>query len=208
VKALARCALIIGALLSVAGGAYAAAPPARHPAPTVRADIVGGYPAKAGTFAMLAYVEINLPVGQSEVCSGTVVAADVVLTAGHCAVNAATGAPHPASEIDVVTGTTNLTRPADAQVSRVSQVIVNPGYDPTTRSGDAALLVLATPTTVAPVSIDSDAADLTAYAPGVFGRLAGWGTAEGEGSFPPSCSGAPRWSRARATAGWRRRPWA
>jgi secreted trypsin-like serine protease len=181
VKSLALCALVIGVLLSAAGGARGAAPAARPSASAggERGDIVGGYPAQPGTFRMLAYVEINLPVGQSEVCSGTVVAANVVLTAGHCAENAATGTPHPTSEIEVVTGTANLAHPAGAQVSAVSQVMINPGYDPSTRSGDAALLVLATPTTAPPVSIASDADDLTAYAPGVFGLLAGWGTAEG-----------------------------
>ena len=175
-KVLALSALIIGVLLSLAGEAHASS--SSVPPGTERAQIVGGRVAQPGTFGMLAYIENNRPDGSTVICSGTVVSADVVLTAGHCGENRHTGVPYPASGFRVVTGTTDLADPVGAQVSAVSQVIVNPGFDPASLQGDAALLVLATPTTAPPVAIAADPADPSAYGPGDFGYIAGWGTTQ------------------------------
>jgi secreted trypsin-like serine protease len=83
-------------------------------------------------------------------CTGTVVAPNVVLTAGHCAVDEVTGATLDPSGFAVVTGSVDWTDTTQRQVSSVSRVIVNPSYDPVTDSYDAALLVLSTPTTAQP----------------------------------------------------------
>src|SRR5580704_767918 len=67
------------------GGSYFT----RH-APLAKAAIIGGAPAQAGMFASVAEI---LDIRGREVgqCTGTVVAANLVLTAGHCAENVKTG---------------------------------------------------------------------------------------------------------------------
>src|ERR1700685_328359 len=61
-----------------------------QPAPSANAAIIGGAPAQAGTFASVAEI-LDIRGGEIGQCTGTVVAANLVLTAGHCAENVKTG---------------------------------------------------------------------------------------------------------------------
>ncbi len=137
--------------------------------------IVGGLPAAPGTFGMMAFVVYEDPdTGDLSVCSGTVVSSQLVLTAGHCAVNEETGVADQAAGFAVVTGSLDWTNPS-REVSAVSRTIINPAYNPGTGDGDAALLVLSTPTTAPAVALASDPGDLPLLQPGRSAQIAGWG---------------------------------
>ncbi len=139
--------------------------------------IVGGSAAAPGTFPWLALVEYNEGNGEAQYCSGTVVSANVVLTAGHCVANIETAITLPAGGFTVFTGDVDWTAPAE-QSSAVTEVLAYPGFDPTTGYGDAGLLVLATPTSepAIPLATSSDDGfiqDRNAI------TIAGWGATSG-----------------------------
>jgi Trypsin len=103
-------------------------------------------------------------------CSGTVVAPNLVLTAGHCAENTQNGALNQVSGYRVLTGNVDAFAPeTEAQVSTVSRVIACPCFDRHTKVGDVALLELATPTSAPAVTL----APLPRGGAAVI--LAGWG---------------------------------
>ncbi len=138
----------------------------------LRAAIIGGQPAPPGSFPMMAFVYSDL----GYFCSGTVIAPNVVLTAGHCGVDSF--AP---SHLHVITGSPDWTDSATRQLSPVSKVIPYPGYGSATPAGsaspalDAALLVLMTPTSAPPVRLAADPGDLPLLNPGTEAALVGWG---------------------------------
>lgn len=137
-----------------------------------RQSIVGGTTADAGTFPSLAFIYDSDNGGFS--CTGTVVSPDVVLTAGHCAVDETTGQTNDPAGYAVVTGTLDWSDTSTRQVSGVADVIPSPGFNPRTVKYDAALLVLATPT-AAPALPLASPSDLSTIQPGAVVAAAGWG---------------------------------
>jgi trypsin len=139
----------------------------------VNPDIVGGKDATQGELGFLAFVAY---LGQDTdmACSGTVVAANVVLTAAHCALDESTGAPLDPSGFRVVTGSVDWTNTSVRQVSGVSRVIVDPAYNSTNHNSDAALLVLSTPTSAPTVRL-AGTADRGLESGGTDSAIAGWG---------------------------------
>ena len=180
-KRLVLAAVALVAVLAL-GATVASAAPSKGRAEALRildrAEhplIVGGLPAAPGTFGMMAFVVYEDPgTGDLSVCSGTVVSPQLVLTAGHCAVDEATGVADQAAGYAVVTGTLDWTSPG-RQVSSVSRTIINPVYNPGTGDGDAALLVLSTPTTAPAVALAGDPGDVPLLQPGTAAQIAGWG---------------------------------
>jgi secreted trypsin-like serine protease len=158
-------------------------PPRRRA--NVSAAIVGGSDARAGSFPWLAYVYDNLGNGTADACSGTVVSANLVLTAGHCAEDVSTGIIDSASGFTVITGRLDVSDSTGGQVSAVTQVLPYPEYDPADAYGDAALLVLATPT-AAPSLTLATPADLGLLTAGTSGQIAGWGLLSGSNPDLPS----------------------
>jgi hypothetical protein len=77
-------------------------------------DIVGGQGALQGQLGFMAFImysdSSDTPVFS---CSGTLVSSNVVLTAGHCAVDESTGVPFDPSRYRVVTGPVDWTDTAD-----------------------------------------------------------------------------------------------
>ena len=131
--------------------------------------VIGGQSAEPGTFPWMAYVLDFRGNGVGE-CSGTVVAPNLVLTAGHCAEDMQTGVVNEASGYRVVTGNVNWAAPeTDRQVSGVTRVIACPCFDRHTAVGDVALLQLSTPTTAPAVKLASRPPS------GTGALLAGWG---------------------------------
>jgi hypothetical protein len=131
--------------------------------------VIGGQPADPGTFPWMAYV---LDVRGNEVgqCSGTVLAPNLILTAGHCAENVQTGVVNEASGYRVITGNVDWAAPeTERQSSDVTRVIPCPCFDRHTTVGDVALLQLSTPTTAPAVTLASSPRGGTAA------LLAGWG---------------------------------
>lgn len=173
-------AVLVGVMAVASGVAQAAA-----------MRIVGGSPASAGTWPSLAFIEDSLPGGGAELCSGTVVAPNAVLTAGHCAVDLSSMTVEPPGQYGVVTGSLDWTDAATRQVSAVSRVVVYPGFLKITASngsvysdGDAALLELQTPTTAPPMPLAVDPGDTGLYAAGTAVGIAGWGLTSAGGPAP------------------------
>lgn len=143
----------------------------------VHAAIVGGTPAERGSFPSLAFVA-DFGAQSALVCTGTVVAPKLVLTAAHCAEDVATGAVNEPGGYAIVTGNVNWAAPrSEKEVSAVSRIILYPGF---VRAGllegwgDAALLELATPTSspAIPLATASEAVLLQA---GTTANITGWG---------------------------------
>jgi trypsin len=136
------------------------------------AAIIGGTPAQAGTFPSLAYV-VDFQGTVAYQCTGTVIAPSLILTAGHCAENMQTGVPLSPSGFRVVIGAVEPLTP-QLPVSTVLGVIVYPGLARKVDDGDAALLVLSTPTTAPPITLAS-ASFVKHLAAGAPATIVGWG---------------------------------
>jgi secreted trypsin-like serine protease len=127
-------------------------------------------------------------------CSGTVVAPNLILTAGHCAEDMQTGVVNEASGYQVTTGNVDWAAPeTEKQVSGVTRVIPCPCFDRHTLVGDAALLQLSTPTTAPAVTLASRPPSGT---PRVLTRvdvISAWvrGWAQALASAPPASASMP-----------------
>jgi secreted trypsin-like serine protease len=131
--------------------------------------VVGGQSAEPGSFPWMAYV-LDVRGDDAGQCSGTVVAPDLVLTAGHCAENMQTGVLNEASGYQVVTGNVDWNAAeTERQVSGVTRVIACSCFDRGTDIGDVALLELSTPTSAPAVTFASSPRG------GTKALLAGWG---------------------------------
>lgn len=172
--------LIVPAVLGLSPAAAAAAAPPAAPS----GYIVGGSEAPAGSWDFAAFVSIHdgKSVGS---CTASVLAPNVVLTAGHCVVSEKTGKQLPASAFKVATGTLDLANSAARQVSAVTSVLLGPGFSIRALRPDEALLVLATPTTAPTIAIAS-VSDTALFTPGSQVVLAGWGIETGTGKQAPS----------------------
>jgi secreted trypsin-like serine protease len=151
----------------------------RHHGQPVRHDrahsaIVGGHFAKNGQFPWLARIVARR--GKLVVvCTGTVVAANLILTAGHCADDAQTGVPREPTDYEVRTAA-YFAGQLISQFSRVSRVLVYPGFERSSGVGDAALLELSTSTTAPSIRLASETDYWPAGTPAV---MTGWGRAGG-----------------------------
>jgi trypsin len=152
-----------------------------HAPAFAHASIIGGAPAEDGSFPSLAYI-VDVQGRFVYQCTGTVVAPNLILTAAHCAENMSTGVVSNASGFRVVTGTVDPMAP-EPQTSAVVGVIVYPGLVRRVDNGDAALLVLATPTTAPPITLatSSGVASFQAGSPAV---MVGWGITSYEQKLP------------------------
>ncbi|HUA12581.1 MAG TPA: trypsin-like serine protease [Solirubrobacteraceae bacterium] len=136
--------------------------------------IVGGHPAAGALAASLALVVSEGSGGETEECSGTVVAPRLVLTAAHCLARPSGSGWLAASTFRVVTRARS-TRGATVQRSRLVRAFPDPRYSNARFADDAALLVLARPTAAAPVELESAAASPDLSLAGGHRFLAGWG---------------------------------
>jgi len=146
------------------------------------AAVIGGTPAGNGSFPSVALVRGVQEEGGIQ-CTGTVVASNLILTAAHCAENPETGVLDETSRYTIITGNVDWNA-APRQVSAVSKVIIYPGFVPSLLDRDAALLVLATPTTapVIPLWTAGNAGTLQA---GRAAEIVGWGQEYSEQELLP-----------------------
>jgi secreted trypsin-like serine protease len=141
--------------------------------PTATASIINGRPASIEECPSLAYVQARE--GQSGFsCTGSVVAPRVILTAAHCVEIVEEGTLTPPANYAVATGIANPSQAQPQNVFRVAATHVFPGFDPGILRGDAAILILSSPTSAPAISL-AGPADASLYAGGAEVRLAGWG---------------------------------
>ncbi|MFB9903347.1 serine protease [Allokutzneria oryzae] len=148
---------IAGLLLTVLTLAAPTPPPAQP-------DIVGGVPASAESYPWLVGV---LDVNGTLYCGGTLVAPLKVLTAAHCV-----GRRRPA-DLKIVQGRTNTTSTTGRTI-KVATAWAHPGFRTVTEGDDVAVLTLAEPAFVLPLSLAAPK-DVLAYWPGLPATVFGWG---------------------------------
>lgn len=182
-SALARSRSLLAGTYHTGGSLAEFVPHLRGSSLSVAPAIVGGTAAVQGQLPFMAFVEYSDSSGYV-LCSGTVVSPNVVLTAGHCAVDRNTGIMRDAAGFTVVTSSVDWTDASNRQVSAVSSVIPDPAYDESTHNYDAALLVLSTPTTAPSISLPTSA-DQYLEIGGTGAGIAGWGETY-SGSAPPT----------------------
>jgi len=157
------------------------APPASVTSSTSRVpDVVGGIEAEPGAWPwQVALVQTNQPDAYlGLLCGGTLIAADWVLTAGHCAeVMTVQGVA-----LDVVVGRHNLSSDQGERIA-VSQAFVHPNFSSVTLDSDIALLRLAEPATlnqnVSLVQLVQPNETASLVAPYSFSIITGWGSRSG-----------------------------
>jgi secreted trypsin-like serine protease len=175
----ARLAAVFGSALCVA--AMAQAPGATAKQPAAQASVIGGKEAAPGLYPWMAFVADVLEDEKGRIagaigCSGTVLAPRVILTAAHCTMDEQSKTLNSPSSYRVITGVVNWTDP-QRQLSKVTQMIPYPKWAPGSARdgfGDAALLVLETPTTAPPISVATPS-DPRYLRLGTHARIAGWG---------------------------------
>lgn len=139
---------------------------------------MGGSAVPSGGLPSAALVVQQQLDGSSSVCSGTVVATNVVLTAAHCTFVPDTLVPAPASSLAVVIGQEDVSTIVPANVYGVSRVFAHPAYSRTYGWYDAGLLVLSR-TTSAPAMALAGSTDQALLAAGTPALIAGWGRTDG-----------------------------
>jgi secreted trypsin-like serine protease len=158
-------------------------------APTAAAQgraplIVGGTAAPAGAWPSIAFLEGRYDdnAGQQHVydCTGSVVAPQWIITAGHCAF----GNPgQPPDVMHAVLGVTNSQDPA-GQVVAIDRFVPDPQFDPGQDADDLALLHLAQPVSTPAMRLATSAE----YSAGRYvsdpnvPNAAGWGAIDQDGN--------------------------
>lgn len=162
--------LLIAALAACCSLAVAATP---------SMAIVGGQNAQPGEYPSVAEITF----GQSFLCTGTLIAPDWVLTAGHCGsitgAAVATPASWPAALIDVRIGSV---KPGQGELVPVSQAIVEPNY--LANAGyDITLLQLTRNAASAPTKV-AGSAETGLWSAGTVEDIVGFGTTSEGGDTP------------------------
>jgi len=181
-RSLAIAAVFAALGVWLAGGAATAG--AATPTAKAHASVIGGGNASIQDLPWLAYLEGETATG-AYACSGTVVAPRVILTAGHCVMDVASGEITPAETLAVATGVANLKQIQPANVSRVSQALVYPHFNAAELHGDAGLLILTSPTTSPPIAL-AGGEDSGLFSAGRKLTIAGWGLKSGNAKEAPA----------------------
>ena len=170
-----RCAglmalvLVFSLLLEAVTAGDEAARPAADDLP-LHAEIINGYKAQGRDFPFMAFI-----LAGNNLCGGTLIDPDSVLTAAHC-VTDANGNPRDPSAFTLYIGRSNIKKAKKSNRYGVSAVFRYEEYEAASFRNDVAILKLNRPvTTVAPISIVGPSS-LQYQDPGQGVVVSGWGT--------------------------------
>lgn len=129
--------------------------------------VIGGWEVPQGKYPFLVYVEANL-----FSCTGSLIAAEWVLTAAHCVVDR--GVVFPPALVRVTVGRMDLRNTSVGERVGVVEVVPHPKYDEKTLAYDAALLRLAKAVAQDPIELAPEGGSRYDR-PGRRAWVAGWG---------------------------------
>jgi secreted trypsin-like serine protease len=169
--------------------AAAAVIPLGSPVPAAADSIViGGQPAHVKDSPWVVALSSRNRFGGTragQFCGAVLVGPTKVLTAAHCLSREALGTDvGRVRDLRIIAGRDELTGSGGREVA-VKGTWINPGYDPTTNSGDLAVLTLADALpgeSVIPMATAGDQAD----EPGSAALVYGWGDVSGNGDYVTS----------------------
>ena len=134
----------------------------------IHAQVVGGSNVIAGSYPWM----VSLSGNGLDLCGGSLIAPEWVLTAGHCGQGLPGFFPTPDK---VYVNLHDRSNPSvDSEPIQVSQIFVYPGYQVFSGGVDLALLKLSTPSTKVPISI-ANQNDAVLYNSGTTCKVLGWG---------------------------------
>jgi secreted trypsin-like serine protease len=148
--AAALCAVVVCSLL---------AGPVAAKSPRARAGVIGGTAASLQDWGFAASI-----LGQTTLCTGSVLSPTKVLTTAHCVTNLPT----------MIVRTNSTSAFTGGEVSGVASAAIDPGWVHTF-SNDVAVLTLKTPTTAPPIQLASADEDAAYDRPGGVLSVAGFG---------------------------------
>ncbi|WP_405588793.1 S1 family peptidase [Streptomyces sp. NBC_01190] len=125
-------------------------------------------------------------------CGGVALGPRTVVTAAHCFGEEALGVSdwRQLPDLRVIEGRTDLTTDAGQEL-QLSQVWVNPGFDPSTNAGDVAVITLAQDLPSGAVIPMAQSSDTDLYQDGTQAEVFGWGDTTGSGDYANSLREAP-----------------
>jgi secreted trypsin-like serine protease len=165
--------LLITALLALLLAPNALAGP-----PQARSSIVGGQDAAIGDWPSIAFLlsgwdsDGNGTIDKQAQCTGTVIAPQWVISAAHCAFQPN---DEPVHAMVTVTGIADLNDTAGEPIA-ADQLVVHPGWDPQSLTGDALLIHLRSPSSRPALAIATHGGDYVTV-PGI-PNAAGWGATD------------------------------
>jgi trypsin len=176
------------AAVAPAAQAAATAKPIVATATPAQARIVNGTVAPEGSWPFI--VSLRRSSDDGHFCGGSVIAANLILTAAHCVTKPGTAQKVAAASLYVVAKQTRLDQ-GTGETLQVAQVVVNPNYVPASFAGDAALLVLTGRTTAPAIALADAAFETSAVKANAWEWTAGWGSTTP--NVPASNSYGARW---------------